>query len=90
MSTRIQYSPDSSLGQMVAEFTDALVTAKQLGDRLTGILDSVSAGGSWTEIEAEVGGMQVGEGQQLYNLVTAAHGLIDVPGFVQIYKIDQG
>lgn len=90
MSTRIQYSPDTAIGQQIAEFVDAFVTAKQRGDRLMGILDSVSNGGSWAELEAEVGGMNAGEGQALYNLINAAHGLVNVAGFDQIYKVDQG
>lgn len=90
MSTRLKYSQQTAFGQQVAEYIDELLAIRNKGRRIKAAFDSMAQGGSFTQIEAEVGGMTAGEGQTLYNLVIGAANLLEKPALDELARLDQG
>lgn len=92
MSTRIQYTTTTAMGELIAEFTRDLLKVRLDGLRLKSILDSMSYGtpSTFERIELEVGGMVEGEGEAMYNLITGAVSSIDVANVTNLSRIDQG
>lgn len=90
MSTRVSYNTASAVGQQVSEYIDALNDALARGRRLKGQLDSAVAGGTYTALEAEVGGMVAGTGQDFWTILSTAQAAIDVPAVAELKRIDQG
>jgi hypothetical protein len=92
MSTRIQYSTTTAMGQMVAEYVTSMIEAREKGTRLKLALDSMAYGTppTFDRIETEITGMVPGEGEALYNLITAAVAAIDVDDVTYLTRLDQG
>ena len=93
MSDRIITNPSNSVAQLVAEFVDYAQEARSRGDRLKGILDSMAldtgSGPTWDQIETELG-LQPGQGETVYNIITAAMSALDGFGVTSVARMDQG
>ena len=89
MSTRINYTGSTAFGKMLAEFVSQVKAAQAKGQRLKDAMDSMSSGGSYGQIESEVG-VPAGQGQPTYNLVTGAVAAINVAAVNQLTLLDNG
>jgi hypothetical protein len=92
MSTRIPYSATTPTGQQVAEFIDAVNDALARGRRLKAQLDSMVSGEAspYPSLEAEVGGMTAGHGDDLWGIVSNAVSQIDSAEIAELARLDQG
>ena len=70
MSTRIEIDQHSVFGRKITDLMSVLVDTKNKSANLKAALDAMAAGGTFTQVEAEVGGMTPGTGEALYNLLT--------------------
>lgn len=90
MSTRIAYDEKTAFGEQVAELMMTLARAKNEAANLKAALDAMAAGGSFGQIEAEVGGMAAASGEPLYNIVTGIHQKLSGNVFDDIWKLYRG
>jgi len=90
MSTRIAYDDTTAYGQMIAEFMETLVTAKNRAANLKAAIDSMASGGTFNRIEAEVGGMAAGTGETLYNILTGMNQKLSGNTFDDLWKLYRG
>ena len=93
MSDRIITNPSNSVSQLLAEFVDYTQEARGRGDRLKIILDSMArdtgSGPTWDQIETELG-LQVGQGETIYNLITSAMSALGGSNVTAVARMDQG
>lgn len=70
MSTRIAFDQHTPFGRQIIEIMRGLVAVKNQSANLKASLDAMAAGGTFAQIEAEIGEMAPGTGEALYNLMT--------------------
>lgn len=90
MSTRIAYDEKTAFGEQIAELMMTLARAKNEAANLKAALDAMAAGGSFGQIEAEVGGMVAASGEALYNIVTGVNQKLSSNTFDDIWKLYRG
>lgn len=90
MSTRIDYDETTAFGQQIAEFMATLADAKNRSANLKAAFDAMAAGGSFAQIEAEVGGMKPGAGETLYNIATGINAKLSGNTFDDIWRLYRG
>lgn len=89
MSTRIDYDKHSVFGRKIADLMQTLVAAKNQSANLKATLDAMAAGGSFAQIETEVGGMTPGSGEVLYNVLTGMNTKLSSNTFDDLWKLVQ-
>lgn len=89
-STRVKYNAASATGQQIAETIDAVNAALAKFRRLQLQINSMTAGNDWPALEAEVGGMTVGQGQTLWTILATAKDQLDSPQIAELARLDQG
>ena len=89
MSTRIAYDDKTAFGQLIAEFAQSLVTAKNQAANLKAAVDSMAVGGTFAQIEAEVG-LAPGTGETLYNIVIDIHQKLSSNTLDGIWRLYRG
>ena len=88
-TARIAYNALTAEGKQVAEFVDAAMVALEKGRRLKAQFMAMNSDSA--AIEAEVGGMAVGAGNDMWFLLNAAIVAIDVDALnVGLARLDQG
>lgn len=90
MSIRVPYSASTAFGQQVAEYVDSVIKTRDQGRRLRAAFDAMASGGSYDQIETEIGGMTAGDGQTLYNLLVGTVAALEAAGFNELSRLDQG
>ena len=90
MSTRIAYNETTAYGQMIAELMETLVTAKNRAVNLKAAIDSMASGGTFAQIESEVGGMAAASGETLYNILKKKKKKLSGNTFDDIWKLYRG
>ncbi|MCR4297513.1 MAG: hypothetical protein NUV75_01985 [Gallionella sp.] len=88
-TTRIAYSTASAVGKEIAEFVDATMDALARGRRLKAQFLAMASDAP--AIEAEVGGMVAGTGNDLWYVLNQGVVAIDVDAVnIELAKLDQG
>lgn len=87
-TTRIAYNDATAEGKQVAEFVDAVMVAVAKGRRLKAQFAAMNSDSG--AIEAEVGGMVSGKGNDMWFVLNQAIGAIDVPAVAGLAVLDQG
>lgn len=88
-TTRIAYNAKSAEGQQIAEFIDAVQDTLAKGRRLKAQFAAMNSDSA--AIEAEVGGMAAGKGNDMWYLLNAAIEAIDCDAVVvNLAMLDQG
>lgn len=90
MSTRIEFDIHTPFGRAIAELTRTLVSARNQSTNLKASIDSMANGGSFAQVEAEIGGMAAGTGEALYNLLTDINQKLVSNTLDGIYRLHQG
>ncbi len=90
-STRIQYGigASSNTSNDIAEYVDAVLTAREKGRRLMAVLNAASTGNDWTAVETEVSGMTPGTGQTLWTILSTSMGQVDSAQVAELARLDK-
>ena len=87
-TTRIAFDAGSNEGRQVAEFVDAAMDAVAKGRRLRGQFLAMNSDAA--AIEAELGGMVAGSGNDLWYILNVAITAIDSNDVAGLARLDQG
>lgn len=90
MSTRIPYDTASATGQLLAELMNETASVRAKAQRLKDMFESMADGADYTQIETEVGGMTVGDGQATYNIVVGMTGELTTNNLAATSRLDNG
>ncbi|MBK8508970.1 MAG: hypothetical protein IPL51_10065 [Candidatus Competibacteraceae bacterium] len=90
MSARIAYNETTAFGQQIAELMSALADAKNRALNLKASLDAMALGGTFAQIETEVGGMAAGTGETLYNILAGINQKLSSNTFDDVWKLYRG
>lgn len=92
MSIRIPYQDSNGIGREVAQYVDAVLDARERGRRLKAKLDSMVNGEAspYPSLEAEIGGMTAGQGDDLWAVISNAQAAVDVPAVSELSRLDKG
>lgn len=89
MTTRIAYNSQNGIGMRVMDFVNEVQIALAKGRRLKAQLDSMSSGSDFASVEAEIGQMTPGQGQNLWAIVSAAVTQIDSAQVAELIRLDR-
>lgn len=93
MSSRIIVDGNKAAGQLVLEYVDAVLDAREKGRRLKAALDSMSSGSDWAQIATELGlpAPTVNtNAQDAWTIISTAQTAIDCPQVAELSRLDQG
>lgn len=91
MSDRVPINTQTAFGRALAEYTDAVLEARARGQRLRDAFNSMSQGGSFAQVDAEVNaGSDAQRGELLYNILTGSVSALEGASVNALVRIDQG
>jgi N-acetylmuramic acid 6-phosphate (MurNAc-6-P) etherase len=90
VSSRIDFDPHSVFGRKIAELMASLVEVRNKSANIKAVLDSMALGGSYGQVETEVGGMAAGGGEALYNILTGINQKLASNTLDDIWKLYRG
>jgi hypothetical protein len=89
MTARVLFNASTPMGQLAAEAVDAILEGKAKLGRLNEALYAMIYPSDTAAIEAELG-LEVGKGQQFFDLIAGAKTALDAQAIVALREVDQG